>query len=47
MKKCSYIICSELDRKSVFTPKKPLFAMGCLVHVIYGAYKAGVVYVQS
>ena len=27
LKKCSDIICSELDRTSVFTQKKPLFAM--------------------
>ena len=36
MKKCSYIICSELDHTAVFSPKKPLFAMGFLVHVISG-----------
>ena len=36
LKKCSDIICSELDHTAMFTPKKPLFAMECLVHVISG-----------
>ena len=47
LKKCSDIICSELDHTAMFTPKKILFEMECLAHVIDGACKAGVVDVQS
>ena len=47
MNKFSYIICSELDHTAVFTPKKPLFSMEFLAHVIDGSCKAGVFNVQS
>ena len=42
MKKCSDIIFSQLDHTAVFTPKKPLFEMEFLAHVISGACKSGV-----
>ena len=47
LKKCSDIICYELGHTAVFTPKKPLFEMDCLVHVISGECKASFVDVQS
>ena len=46
MKKCSDIICSELDHTAVFTPNKPLFEMDYLAHVISWSCKAGVFDVQ-
>ena len=36
MKKCSDIICYELDHRAVFIPKIPIFEMECLVHEIAG-----------
>ena len=38
---------SQLDHIDVFSPKKNIFAMECLAHVISGECKAGVVDVQS
>ena len=47
LKKCSHIICSELDRIAVFTPNKPIFQMEHLEYVIAWSCKAGVVDVKS
>ena len=46
MKKCSYIICYEFNHTAVFNPSKHIFEMECLAHVISGACKVCVFYVQ-
>ena len=47
LKKCSDIICYQFDRTYVFTPKKTIFEMDCLAHLVSGACKASVVGVLS
>ena len=43
LKKCSDIICSELDHTALFYPKNLFLQIELLVHVNYGACKACVI----
>ena len=39
---CMEAMESKYTNDSIFSPPKPLFTMECLVHILSGAYKAGV-----